>query len=887
MKNELKNLFTNLVRSSEFSKLRNWQERFTEIWSTENIVDGKSSIEDHDLIGIKAPTGTGKTLLGILILEYFRRKNFSCMYASGDYGLLDKVSDHANKLSIPTVVLKGKGATKNSKKHLRRIDHNKYYNKKEAIGLTVYANLLYSSDILKPDILLVDDADAFLDAIMNRFKIRIPKDKYPDLWERIFSLLDKDIYGDVELIKTVGQVGGIMAELLYFTEAFKAYDILDEFFNQEFGGKKSFEIKNDLQEIYWSWKNNSDIWKSFFIYISTNEIELHPYVPPTDSILDFDKVKKLILMSATLGDSGVLNWELGTQYEKRIVIDETWFEPRDIAMGARLVFPIADLDEKKHVEFINMLIKEFKKVIVLSRSHNEAHHLLENLKSDKMLLYSNAADIESFSKISSGVLIVAGRYFGLDFKEESAKIGVITKIPKYLNNVDYIQGRKFENSFLYNKKISRRIVQALGRCNRSENDIAAYFVLDNELYEDFTGEKKYFNNFPILLLAETNLGLNYTKTLESKECFNVTKQFLQGGYTSYFKNRKEQLNVEKARVKEYNSSNYLGLFEEAHAWNLLARENYSRARDVFKRVAEALIENQIEETRNRIPLNYYLAAFSSYMLYQRGGSSSSDDECKELLLLAKDEADLTWFNRLEFLPIMPKERKVSVEEGDITIKTLEGMSKDPETFLNQIWDTEEFKPFQSKITEIFRLLVKDEPSGFEKSINIFFEQFIKSLLEINGIEYDEKKDTLYNLIYLLKEEKLISKETFNKGTNYEDNVLLSRNLNIHRGAESKTLVDALEKLIEWREFLTDLIRDIHVLRVISDLSDEVIEQIKVSSSFRRQPSKFRITDKIVNSYIETSSAIKFEIGWSQISATNIESLNIVLLGKEKLKIKVI
>lgn len=886
MKNELNKLFSSLTRSPEFKNLRKWQERFIEIWSDKKAVDGTSSVEDHDLIGIKAPTGTGKTLLGILILEYFRRKNFSCMYASGDYGLLEKVSDHANKLSIPTVVLKGKRATKNSNKHHRRIDHNRYYNKKEVIGLTVYANLLYSSDILKPDILLIDDADAFLDAIMKRFTIKIPMDRYPDLWEQIFALLDKDIYGDVELIKTISQVGGITAELLYFTEAFKAYDILDEFFNREFGGRKSSEIKNENLEIFWSWKNNHNIWKSFFIYLSAKDIELQPYVPPTDSILDFDKVKKLMLMSATLGDTGILNWELGTQYERRVVIDETWFDPKDIAMGARLVFPIADLENNDHVDYINMLIKEFKKVIVLSRSHMEASKLYNELESDKKILYSKAADIDSFSNIPSGVLIVAGRYFGLDFKEDISKIGVITKIPRYLSNIDYIQEKKFENSFLYNKKISRRIVQALGRCNRSENDIAAYFVFDREFYEDYTGEKKYFSNFPILLLAETNLGLNYTKTLESNNCFKVASTFLQGGYKTYFNDRKSEIRVEKSRIKEQNSSIYLGLYEEAHAWNLLAKEDYSGARDVFKRIAESLIENQIEETQNRIPLNYYLAAFASYMLYQRGGITSSDDECKDLLRLAKDEANLTWFNRLEFLPIMPKERKISVEKGDIVLKALESISNEPETFLEAIWDSKEFEQFQLQITEIFRLLVKDEPSGFEKSINIFFEQFMKSLLELNGIDYDEEKDTLYQLILHLKEERLISTETFNKGTAYEDNVLLSRNLNIHRGAESKTLVDALEKLIEWREFLTKVIQDTHVLLEISDLSDKVIEQLKVSSSFHKS-NKFRIIDKIVNSYLEPSSAIKFKINWNQDSATKVKSLAIVLLGKKTLRIKVL
>ena len=83
-------------------------------------------------------------------------------------------------------------------------------------------------------------------------------------------------------------------------------------------------------------------------------------------------------MSTTLGDSGILNWKLGTLYEKRIVIDEPYFDPNTIAMGARLVFALVDQKTKTHVLFLNKLVAEFNKVVILAQSYTEANKLMKH-----------------------------------------------------------------------------------------------------------------------------------------------------------------------------------------------------------------------------------------------------------------------------------------------------------------------------------------------------------------------------------------------------------------------------------------------------------------------------------------------------------------------------
>ena len=238
MKDELRDLFQSLKRDPEYEELRKWQQEFTEIWH-------KEKIDSFDLIGIRVPTGTGKTLIGLLILEYFRRKGLSCLYASGDYALLRKVEEHAEKMGIKAEVLKGRWRGDD---HERRTLHLRYYHRKEIIGLTVYANLLYSVDIEKPDILLIDDADIFLDALHDKFSIRIPKEQYSEVWKEIYSLLNEEIYGSVDGLELVSQEDKI-AEILYFTEAYKAHSILDEFFLKEFGQvRKASDIKDETKK---------------------------------------------------------------------------------------------------------------------------------------------------------------------------------------------------------------------------------------------------------------------------------------------------------------------------------------------------------------------------------------------------------------------------------------------------------------------------------------------------------------------------------------------------------------------------------------------------------------------------------------------------------------
>ena len=209
--------FTNLSRSSKFSSLRPWQETFSEIW--------KNGAYKNSRIGIKLPTGCGKTLIALLILETYRTKDppLSGAIITHNYALIDKIKDEADNLGIPAVIIRGKSAETDLRK--RNLDIMAYQNC-EAIRISPYAVELYS-DVNPPDVLIIDDADMFANDLRESCVIHILKEDHEELYNNILGILNPENYEKFESINQ-GKEPSWVIRLVYVNEAIKAQNYLIE-----------------------------------------------------------------------------------------------------------------------------------------------------------------------------------------------------------------------------------------------------------------------------------------------------------------------------------------------------------------------------------------------------------------------------------------------------------------------------------------------------------------------------------------------------------------------------------------------------------------------------------------------------------------------------------
>jgi len=245
---------------------------------------------------IKMNTGSGKTVVGLIILQ-------SCLdegkgpvvYIVPDNYLVQQVCTEANKLGIK-VVQDENDYDFMMKRAILVINIYKLVNGKSVFGMRSTNNIDIGS-------IIIDDTHACLETIDRQFSVNIPHD-------------DKEAYNDViEIFKTT----------------------LQSYSEQQYQEVVELQYpKSSILVPFWSWQENiqkvrnvlcQHIEKDFVKFhfpliddclitcncvISASFIEITPKCIPIEKITNFEQAERRIFMSATLADDSVFlpQWDL-------------------------------------------------------------------------------------------------------------------------------------------------------------------------------------------------------------------------------------------------------------------------------------------------------------------------------------------------------------------------------------------------------------------------------------------------------------------------------------------------------------------------------------------------------------------------------------------------
>lgn len=127
-------------------------------------------------IGIKLPTGAGKTLIGLLVLKMWLEEGKVVAIITWTDTLADRIQQECDELGVNSVRICG----------IHRPDPDRdrkklLYSDAEAIGIFTYAMYLWS-DIEPADCLIIDDADLFIDQYSNNFKFTFSRYEFEDIY---------------------------------------------------------------------------------------------------------------------------------------------------------------------------------------------------------------------------------------------------------------------------------------------------------------------------------------------------------------------------------------------------------------------------------------------------------------------------------------------------------------------------------------------------------------------------------------------------------------------------------------------------------------------------------------------------------------------------------
>lgn len=468
-------------------------------------------------VALELPTGSGKTLVGLLIGEYRRRKNKEKIsFLCPTNQLVHQVVEQANlKYGLKAIAFCGKQKDYSPK------DKSSFL-MSEALGVTTYSSFFALNSFFKDvDVLIMDDVHSCEDYIISNWTIQIDSEttiftEIAELLKNCISEVDYKYLLEEEYLPDVASWCNMLPMPLALNKLDELQLILQHGIES---GTSNFyaysRISENLQECN--------------IYIANRKILIRPWIAPTMSFKAFADAKQRILMSATLGRSGELERITGIEKICRLPIVNDWDKK---GLGRKFfTFPDLSLGEDEQGEVVMALQNLCKKSVFLVPDSQSAKAIkgfyTEHISSAKIF---EAKDIEeskqSFVDCPEGTAILANRFDGIDFSDDASRLLFIWNLPKTTNLQERFLITRMGASKLYAERIRTRIIQAVGRCSRNPSDFSIVCVIGDSIQNDLTKQEK-IKQFPPELRAEIQFGLENSVDYSTvKDVIEQARDFL-------------------------------------------------------------------------------------------------------------------------------------------------------------------------------------------------------------------------------------------------------------------------------------------------------------------------------------------------------------------------
>jgi hypothetical protein len=431
-----------------------------------------TALDEPDAV-LQLPTGSGKTLVGLLIAEWRRQRRgeravFLCPTKQLVHQVVEQAKTHYGINALPFV-----GRKDNYSPAAKAA-----YEASEAIAVTAFSGLFNVNPFfVDPHVIVLDDAHAAEQYVANMWTVRIGRyDEHKSLFQHMVAILKP----------TLGS--GDYARLATETPS-----DWDPFWVDKIPTPTLFPLLPDIQQLFDGYVQDSDLkfpWsrirnnlKSCNLYVGTHEIMIRPWLAPTDTHAPFANAKQRLYMSATPGDSGELERIFARPKLKLVPPPAGWDRQ---GVGRRFfLFPVRSLidDDVKALELT--LINQAGRALIMVPDGRREEAYEKNIKDHLKHSIFHAKDIEAsksgFISSPDAVAIVANRYDGIDFPGDSCRLEIIDGVPRASNLQEQFLITKMGATVMLNERIMTRLSQAFGRCTRSATDYAAVFITGDQL----------------------------------------------------------------------------------------------------------------------------------------------------------------------------------------------------------------------------------------------------------------------------------------------------------------------------------------------------------------------------------------------------------------------
>ncbi|GJH22668.1 DEAD/DEAH box helicase family protein [Caballeronia novacaledonica] len=584
-------------------------------------------------VALQLPTGSGKTLVGLLVGEWRRRKfRERVVYLCPTRQLVHQVAAEANEkygLSVATFV--GRQAQYEPRD---KTD----YQQASRMAVTTYAGMFNTNTFFNnADIILVDDAHVSENYIAGHWTIKISRldEAQAPLHQAISGILEPHL-STTDLTR----LRGVWEDVVDRTWVDKIpTPVLSQIADQL---TEVLDVHTDGTELAYPWSLLRGHLLACHLYVSSQDILIRPLLPPTYSHRPFAAAKQRIFMSATLGAGGDLERLTGRNRIVRVRAPEGWDRQ---GVGRRFfVFPSLSLTDEQNAQFRQDVMRRAGRSVVLVPSDGAADAVEKKIDETLKFPVFRARDIEqsktAFARSEKAVAIVANRYDGVDFPGDECRLLLIDGLPKAVNSQERFLMSRMGANVLYNERVQTRVIQAIGRCTRSLEDYSAVVVTGDALPEYLAdiNRRRYLHPE---LQAEIAFGVNQSTHTDIANLLENIDIFLKNGPEWEDANR--QIVDDRARLVQEAlpaQSDLAGAVgDEIQYQTLMWRQDYQGAAAAAEAVLARLVHPLLKGYR---ALWNYLAGSAAYLAAQKGSGAMTAKARQHYAEAYKCAPDLSW-----------------------------------------------------------------------------------------------------------------------------------------------------------------------------------------------------------------------------------------------------
>lgn len=494
-------IFHSLPRAgTKFDYLRDIQSEVLKAWDARR--------GDRDAV-IKMNTGSGKTLVGLLILQSLLNEGVApALYLCPTRQLVDQVLKTASEIGL-NAVADGED---------REIP-NEFLNG-EAIYVTTFLKLFNGRtvfgmpggprSVVPVGGLLVDDAHSCLSIAREQATISFKSntDGYKQLYQLFKSSLEQQSAGKAAEIER-GHPWTIMPVPFW------------SWLDQQKEVTRVLAALRDSDELKFSWDLLVNELPCCHCFVSGAKLQITPHIVPIDAVASFAGAKRRFFLSATLIDDSILLREFGVS---RAAASKP-LRPAIVGdIGERMIIAPSLVARGLEAEIpgICKSISEAKtNVVVLVPSFAEA----ESWQKAGAIVAKReevAKAVEQLNASKGNFIVLANRYDGIDLPDDACRVLVLDGVPFGESYLERYTTMVRGDSALVTGRVAQVIEQGLGRGVRSGNDYCVVLLCNADLVR-FVGIKDRLRLFSPETRQQFLIGQEIVRQSKSEKAAPIKK----------------------------------------------------------------------------------------------------------------------------------------------------------------------------------------------------------------------------------------------------------------------------------------------------------------------------------------------------------------------------